>query len=755
MTPPLKTKNFSVFCLHFEKDACSLHQLGFHFLSLRGLRHAALPAAHEAVDAARKQGRVFDGVTRRQSRHVVDQAAKRVGFGGCRVELNHCLQLGDNGVRRVHLQSGLVHVAHAHGVYVLPRRHGLGLHVALHGGRHAVRALHQRGGAVGEPGADRHFGYRFGAELALQPVAHLLEVLGRLFGLGLVFLRRDRIQQVAEVLFRRVHQRLAVEAVNGLNHELIQRLCEENDLVVDGFEFLQHRTPRRRRLGVPRHVKDLGLVGLHPLHVLGQGHVVLARFGGPKAHQFGEVVLHVAVLDDPHLEVFPEVGPKLHVLCLALPFDVLEHVDRLAHEPLVDHRQHFRLLQDLPAYVQRQVLRVNHSAHKREPPRHELLELVVDEHSLHVELHGLRGLRKHVARELKRNHTGHVEKRFELHLPLQAEVHVRLGFVVGLERGLVKLRVLRRIDIFGPSQPNRLLAVHPLPPRHGLRHRGHFRLLPLQRRRCGRVNFLNVLGLVRPELNGEGDEAGVAAEHVPKLELVGVLVAVLLEVERDGGAAATLNPFASLVSDGGDGEARARLRLPLETSARLRRLGDHRHAVCHQIPRVEAHSELPNQAQVVGAAASVGAFERLHELFGARLRDAAQVVHQLFLGHAHAAVFDGESVQLLIRAHLHLKPPTQVVVGQRQEPPLVARVGCVGHQLPKKHVLVLVQRVDDDVHHPRHFGLKLKRFHFGRRCRGCLLRDNLRRRRGCLFFGSGREERRALRCAAPWPKPPG
>jgi hypothetical protein len=41
--------------------------------------------------------------------------------------------------------------------------------------------------------------------------------------------------------------------------------------------------------------------------------------------------------------------------------------------------------------------------YKSEPPRHELLKLVVDEDALHVKLNGLRRLVEHIAVQLERD----------------------------------------------------------------------------------------------------------------------------------------------------------------------------------------------------------------------------------------------------------------------------------------------------------------------------------------------------------------
>lgn len=95
----------------------------------------------------------------------------------------------------------------------------------------------------------------------------------------------------------------------------------------------------------------------------------------------------------------------------------------------------------------------------------------------------------------------------------------------------------------------------------------------------------------------------------------------------------------------------------------------------------------------------------------ARLGDGTQVVDEVVLGHANAAIPDVQDLVLLVEGDLDLKLGAitlakLVLVGQRDEADLVKGITGVGDKLPQEDVLVRVQRVDDDVHQPVHLCLE-------------------------------------------------
>ena len=263
---------------------------------------------------------------------------------------------------------------------------------------------------------------------------------------------------------------------------------------------------------------------------------------------------------------------------------------------------------------------------------------------------------------------------------------------------------------------------------------------------------LHRLRVALVQVDGERDELRVLLDQALQLVRVQVLLRVVLQEQRDLRSSAqrvALGILAHL-------ERRVRARLPDVLHRVLVALRPHDHAIRHQIHRVEAHAELTDHVQIRACS------HLLHELRGARLRHGAQVLDQLLLGHAHATISDRQGARLLVELHAdvqvihrivaqglrHVRQPQQqsvnqtalsrtvssygqrarrvrqhkavpgelcphncrsssshsnqhptyLLVRQRQETNLVKSISRIGNHLTKEHVLVLVQRVDDDIH---------------------------------------------------------
>jgi hypothetical protein len=105
-------------------------------------------------------------------------------------------------------------------------------------------------------------------------------------------------------------------------------------------------------------------------------------------------------------------------------------------------------LQYLARYVQRHVQRVDNAPGEFEPPRHDVLELVIDERPLYVQAHVANVLVEHVNGKFEREHTGYVQYALVLDLTLEAEVVVCEGLIVrGPECRLVKVPVFLGRDV--------------------------------------------------------------------------------------------------------------------------------------------------------------------------------------------------------------------------------------------------------------------------------------------------------------------
>ena len=75
-----------------------------------------------------------------------------------------------------------------------------------------------------------------------------------------------------------------------------------------------------------------------------------------------------------------------HLVVVLLLSNLCEHLEALLDQVLLDDAQDLVLLQGLAGDVQRQILRIHHALHEVQPLGHELLAVVHDEDSSHVEL---------------------------------------------------------------------------------------------------------------------------------------------------------------------------------------------------------------------------------------------------------------------------------------------------------------------------------------------------------------------------------
>merc|ERR1712195_99715 len=119
------------------------------------------------------------------------------------------------------------------------------------------------------------------------------------------------------------------------------------------------------------------------------------------------------------LEAFAELLIELFVVVLLLR-NLGKHFKALLDKVLLDHSQNLVLLESLTRDVQRKILRVHNALDKVEPLWHELIAVIHDEHTAHIQLDVvalLLGLE-----EIERRTTRDEEQGAELELTLNAEV---------------------------------------------------------------------------------------------------------------------------------------------------------------------------------------------------------------------------------------------------------------------------------------------------------------------------------------------
>ena len=212
------------------------------------------------------------------------------------------------------------------------------------------------------------------------------------------------------------------------------------------------------------------------------------------------------------------------------------------------------------------------------------------------------------------------------------------------------------------------------------------------------------VGVGHLHADGVADVIGVLLHQILQAELVQELavvlvLAVLLEVEGDGGAAVRLGA-------GGDFIAVQACGFPVPGLIGAKGLGVHGHPGADHKGGVEAHAKLADDVHLVLL------LGLLLKLEGAAAGDDAQVVVQLLLGHADAVVADREGAGLLVHGQLDgevLPGKAGGAVLQGAVIELVNGVAGVGNQLPQENFLMGVDGVNHQVQQA--LGFCLKFFH--------------------------------------------
>ncbi|GET90669.1 heat shock protein 83 [Leishmania tarentolae] len=448
----------------------------------------------------------------------------------------------------------------------------------------------------------------------LHRLAQLLARRLFLLALPLLLLRLLEVH----ALLRQARELLVLEVLHLLHHVLVDRLRHEQHLKSAALRLLNERRRLQLLLAVAGNVVDRLLLGLHARHVVLQRRHLLARLGAVEAQQLHQLLAVRRVLVDAQLDVLAKLLVELLVVLLVLRH-LVEHFQALLHNVLADHLQDLVLLQVLARDVQWQVLAVHDALHEAEPVRAQVLAVVHDEHTAHVQLDVVALLVRleHVERRALRNK----HDRAELQLALHREVLRSRRVLPVVGDGLVEGSVLLLRHVLRVARPERLVLVLDLVLLRHLLHLLRLLLLALVALLhlldlrlllvlAGLLRILLVLvrhlllrRLLHHQLDVVADELGVLLDQFLQAARLQVLQLVLLEVQRDARAALHVR-----VRRARDRERAARGRLP---DVRLVRvvLRRHRHAVRHKVRRVEADTKLANHAHVAaGLQRSMNAF---------------------------------------------------------------------------------------------------------------------------------------------------
>ncbi len=243
------------------------------------------------------------------------------------------------------------------------------------------------------------------------------------------------------------------------------------------------------------------------------------------------------------------------------------------------------------------------------------------------------------------------------------------GLVVGVRLEFVKLGVFLVFDLVLGTQPE------------------------------GR-NRVDVLAV---EIDRERHERAVAFEDGLDLVFLGVVFAVVFELNDNLGAAAFAFDLVNGVGTGSVAGPDVSLLLFLPgAGVDLDRLGDHE-------GRVEPDAELTDEVVVLGAALLDG----LEEGLGAGMGDGAEEFDQLVAGHPDAVVLDREGLGLVVGGEVDLE--FQLVVddlflGNLRVAELLERIGRVGDEFANENLLLGVERMDDDIEQLLDLGLEFVGF---------------------------------------------
>jgi len=648
-----------------------------------------------AMDTSSELGRLLETEARGEQGGVEKQPDKilngLVGLVGVTLalELSHDRMLG------VDLHGFLGNHVGGHGGIT----EGLSLHDTFHVGGPAELGSDESARGVGETSGHLDL-LDLLSEHLLDEGAQSFEVGLELLGLLLVLLIIELETFLGDGL-----KLLAIIFLDLLDGVLIDRIDQVENLEALLLQAFQERRSGNALDGLAGDVVDIFLAFLHAIDVLLQGDGLLAGLGGLVAKEISDLGTVGGILMDTELQVLAELLVELHVVILVLG-DLVEELKALLDEVLLDDAEDLVLLERLTRDVQRKIFGIDNTLDEGEPLRDDVLAVVHDEDTTHVQLDVVALLL--AFEHVERGTAGGEQERFELELAFHGEVLDGEVVLPVVGDGLVESAILFGGDVIGLAHPDGLLLVELFP------LVGHLLdLLGLLFLFFGFFGFINLFdlwlitifllfaflfgflllfgigvsdflfgALLTVELDRETDELGMLLDEVLKAALLEVLGLILLHVKNDLGTA--LDFAVSFLVILGDGERTTSGGLP-DVLFVIDISGDDGHLVGNQVGRVETDTELANHRNITALV------HGLHESLGARFGDRSEVVHQVGLGHTNTGVLDGQGVVGLIRKDLNVEVWLRLDllwVRDGLVADLVQSIGRVGDQLAKKHLLV-------------------------------------------------------------------
>merc|ERR1712137_1335699 len=251
-------------------------------------------------------------------------------------------------------------------------------------------------------------------EDVLDDFTELLVSLLGLFLLGLLVL----ILRQLKTLLGHTDQLVSVEFLELLDAVLINRLSHEENLEATLLEDLKEGGSLHRLSAFTSDVVDVLLVLLHVVNVLTKGDHLLTRLGGVVTEELSKLLTVGRVLVDTELEVLAEGLVELLPVILVLS-NLVEELDALLDEVLADHLHDTVLLKSFTRNVERKILGINNTLDEAQPFRDQLLTVVHDEHTAHIELDVVVLL---ALEHIEGSTLGHIEDGSETKLTFEREV---------------------------------------------------------------------------------------------------------------------------------------------------------------------------------------------------------------------------------------------------------------------------------------------------------------------------------------------
>ena len=399
--------------------------------------------------------------------------------------------------------------------------------------------------------------------------------------------------------------------------------------------------------------------------------------------------MHTVVRVSTKLDLTAELLPELLVLCTVIVQHGVQLVLDLLFQCVMDQLQLAVLLQHLTADIQAQILTVHNALYKAEVIRQQVGTLFHNQHTGGVQCQTLLVV---LGVEIVGTVAGHEQQGIVVGSAFGA-AHDDPGRVGVITELILVEAVVLLIGHFALLLlPDGDHAVQGLQLGVGLPLGLIIFGLGVRLRLLTALFALHLDGVAHivAVLLDDGHDAVLVEEVVV---VVGLRVG--LDVEDDVGTGSLLLSRLKLIAVSTAG-------LPLPGLVGAVSLGDDRHFVSHHEGRVEADTELTDDVDVLVLVV-------LLEVEGAGVGDGAEVLLQLFPGHADAVIGDGQGAAVLVAgeqdaeiAFVHADRS----VGQALIIQLVDGVRSVGDQLAQENFLVGVDGVDHHVHQLFALGLK-------------------------------------------------